>query len=149
MWSRIYRKDRNNALPLSRRASEEHKLCFQHVNNNSGYQMDYENIEVIDKASTDFKLRMKELLHILKRKSELKNSRIHNPTTISRRWYLLSTRDFAPKPISVIVRLTGHNLFLSPHYLHLLCTFAFWFFFRYWFFIIFSKYVKGSETKRI
>ena len=33
--------------------------------------MDYENIEVIDKVSTDFKLRMKELLHILKRKPEL------------------------------------------------------------------------------
>jgi hypothetical protein len=36
--------------------------------------MDYENIEIIDKASTDFKLRMirdKELLHILKRKPEL------------------------------------------------------------------------------
>ncbi len=34
--------------------------------------MDYENIEIIDKASTDFQLRMKELLHILKRKPELK-----------------------------------------------------------------------------
>jgi hypothetical protein len=33
--------------------------------------MDYGNIQVIDKASTDFKLRMKELLHILKRKPEL------------------------------------------------------------------------------
>jgi hypothetical protein len=33
--------------------------------------MDYENIEIIDKVSTDFKLRMKELLHILKRKPEL------------------------------------------------------------------------------
>jgi hypothetical protein len=34
--------------------------------------MDYENIEIIDKASTDSKLRMKELLHILKRNPELK-----------------------------------------------------------------------------
>ena len=33
-----------------------------------GHQMDYDNIEVIDRASSDFKLRMKELLHILKRK---------------------------------------------------------------------------------
>ena len=33
--------------------------------------MDYDNIEVIDRANTDFKLRMKELLHILKNKPEL------------------------------------------------------------------------------
>ena len=30
--------------------------------------MDYSGIEVIDRASSDFKLRMKELLHILKSK---------------------------------------------------------------------------------
>ena len=29
--------------------------------------MDYENVQVIDAASTDTKLRIKELLHILKR----------------------------------------------------------------------------------
>jgi len=46
-------------------------VCYQHVDKNPGHQMDYENIEIIDKASTDFKLRMKELLHILKRKPEL------------------------------------------------------------------------------
>ena len=46
-------------------------VCYQHVEKNPGHQMDYENIEIIDKASTDFKLRMKELLHILKRKPEL------------------------------------------------------------------------------
>jgi len=33
--------------------------------------MAYENIKVIDRASNDFKLRMKELLHILKTKPEL------------------------------------------------------------------------------
>ena len=33
--------------------------------------MDYENVKVIDRASSDFKLRMKELLHILKEKPEL------------------------------------------------------------------------------
>jgi hypothetical protein len=33
--------------------------------------MDHENIEIIDMASTDFKLRIRELLHILKRKPEL------------------------------------------------------------------------------
>ena len=35
------------------------------------HRMDYDKIEVIDRASNDFKLRMKELLHILKRKPEL------------------------------------------------------------------------------
>jgi len=33
--------------------------------------MDYENIQVIDRASSNFKLRMKELLHILKEQLEL------------------------------------------------------------------------------
>ena len=33
--------------------------------------MDYENIQVIDRASSNFKLRMKELLHILKEQPEL------------------------------------------------------------------------------
>jgi hypothetical protein len=50
---------------------KEHSVCYQNVEKNPGHQMDYENIEIIDKASTDFKLRMKELLHILKRKPEL------------------------------------------------------------------------------
>jgi hypothetical protein len=33
--------------------------------------MDYENIQAIDRASSSFKLRMKELLHILKEQPEL------------------------------------------------------------------------------
>jgi len=33
--------------------------------------MDYENIQVIDSASSNFKLRIKELLHILKEQPEL------------------------------------------------------------------------------
>ncbi len=41
------------------------------MNNNPGHQMDYDKIEVIDKASTDCELRMKELLYILKRKPEI------------------------------------------------------------------------------
>ena len=46
----------------------ESSACYQHTVENPGHQMDYDNIEVIDRASSDFKLRMKELLHILKRK---------------------------------------------------------------------------------
>jgi hypothetical protein len=33
--------------------------------------MDYENIQIIGRASSNFKLRMKELLHILKEQPEL------------------------------------------------------------------------------
>ena len=35
------------------------------------HEIDYENIEIIDKADTDTKLRIKELLHILKQKPSL------------------------------------------------------------------------------
>ena len=43
----------------------------KHELDNPGHQMDYENVEVIDNANNDFKLRMKELLHILKSEPEL------------------------------------------------------------------------------
>ena len=44
--------------------------CYQRIKDNPNHQMDYANIKVIDRASSDFKLRMKELLHILKSKPE-------------------------------------------------------------------------------
>ena len=44
--------------------------CYQHAKKN-GHEMDYENVEVIDTASTDTKLRVKELLHILKKEPTL------------------------------------------------------------------------------
>ncbi len=37
---------------------------------NPTHEMDYENIQVIDRASSNFKLRMKELLDILKDQSD-------------------------------------------------------------------------------
>jgi hypothetical protein len=47
--------------------------------------MDYENIQVNDRASSNFKLRMKELLHILKEQPELnKQLRIRSQTTKSK-----------------------------------------------------------------
>jgi hypothetical protein len=42
-----------------------------HIDKNPTHQMDYVNVEIIDRASSDFKLRMKELLCILARKPEL------------------------------------------------------------------------------
>ncbi|CAF0735031.1 unnamed protein product [Brachionus calyciflorus] len=59
---------------LSYRISEHKKSsessCCQHESN-TRHTMDYDNIEIIDKADTDMKLRIKELLHILKRKPSL------------------------------------------------------------------------------
>ncbi len=65
-----------NKLP--RNQKNTNSVCFKHVENNPGYQMDYENI---DKASTDFKLRMKEFLRILKRKPD-KNTFEFNRTIL-------------------------------------------------------------------
>ena len=50
---------------------KEHKKiktssCCQHEEN-EGHSMDYENVEIIERAESDFKLRIKELLHVLKR----------------------------------------------------------------------------------
>ena len=41
------------------------------MEDNPGHVMDFDNIQVIDRASSNFKLRMKELLHILKEQPEL------------------------------------------------------------------------------
>ena len=50
---------------------KEHKKCKTSSccqnEENEVHSMDYENVEVIDRAESDFKLRIKELLHILKR----------------------------------------------------------------------------------
>ena len=46
-------------------------MLNQHTVENKGHRMDYNNIKVIDSTSNDFKLRMKELLHILKSTPEL------------------------------------------------------------------------------
>ena len=43
----------------------------QHLNENPGHQLDYNNVEILDTASNNDKIRIKELLHILKRKPAL------------------------------------------------------------------------------
>ncbi len=55
---------------------KEHKkssdsACHQHEIENPGHRMCYENVEIIDSASSDFKLRCKELLHIVHSKPSL------------------------------------------------------------------------------
>ena len=53
----------------------EHKTketaCRKHEVENPGHHMDFDNVEVIDMATSDFKLCMKELLNILKLQPEL------------------------------------------------------------------------------
>ena len=50
--------------------NDKESSCYQHATK-TGHVIDYDNIEVIDKADSDMKLRIKELLHILKRKPSL------------------------------------------------------------------------------
>ena len=45
--------------------------CHLHELEHPGHMIDYDNVQVIDSASNDFKLQMKELLHILKRDPDL------------------------------------------------------------------------------
>ena len=45
--------------------------CLQDTIEYPGHHMDYENVEIIDHAENDTKLKIKELLHILKRKPSL------------------------------------------------------------------------------
>lgn len=52
---------------------KEHKTgntssCFQHVLNNPGHKINYDGIEIVDRADNNMKLQIKELLHILKQK---------------------------------------------------------------------------------
>ena len=55
---------------------KEHKnskksACKQHVDANPTHYFDFDNVEILDTADSDNKLRIKELLHILSRNPEL------------------------------------------------------------------------------
>jgi hypothetical protein len=54
-----------------RRFGKRKSACYQHVIDNPDHSMGYDKIQVIDRASLDFKAKMKELLHILHKKPEL------------------------------------------------------------------------------
>jgi hypothetical protein len=56
---------------LKEHQNDKKSACHDHITKNPTHQMDYVNVEIIDRASSDFKLRMKELLCILARKPEL------------------------------------------------------------------------------
>ena len=50
---------------------DPNSACKQHIRANPDHRIDFKNIEVLDSAENDLKLRIKELLHILTRKPEL------------------------------------------------------------------------------
>lgn len=51
--------------------SSKTSACREHTDKNSGHEIDFDNIKILDSADNDFKLRMKELLHIVQRKPAL------------------------------------------------------------------------------
>ena len=54
-----------------KKQTKKKSACYEHIEGNPTHQMDYESIQVNDRASSNFKSRMKELLHILKEQPEL------------------------------------------------------------------------------
>jgi hypothetical protein len=50
---------------------DNNSACKKHIKANRGHRIAFENVEVLDSADNDLKLRIKELLHILTRKPEL------------------------------------------------------------------------------
>jgi len=56
---------------MSEHIKSNKSACYQHTIDNEGHKMDYDNIKVIDRASNDLKLRMKELLHIILNKKKI------------------------------------------------------------------------------
>ena len=55
---------------LKEHQSGESSVCHQHEVS-TGHEMDHENVEVLDSADSDFKLKLKELLHIVCHKPTL------------------------------------------------------------------------------
>ena len=58
---------------IKKHKNQKKSACYQHTKENPGNEMDFDNIQVIDRVSSNFKLRMKELLHIPKEQPELNN----------------------------------------------------------------------------
>ena len=44
--------------------------CYKHIVDNPTHYFEYNNVEILDRAPTKFKLQIKELLHILKENPE-------------------------------------------------------------------------------
>ena len=46
----------------------ETSACQRHLHEHPGHHMDFKNVQIIDQASNDMKLKIKELMHIIQRK---------------------------------------------------------------------------------
>ena len=81
---------------LSLRVDEHRKsadsACNQHEANNEGHFIDYEGIEIVDRATTDFKLKVKELLHILKQKPIL-NKQLNSQSSFNIKTLIIRAYD--------------------------------------------------------
>lgn len=67
----IGKTERILAHRMKEHAKDIKSACHQHTIDNPDHRMDYDNIQVIDRATSDFKAKIKELLHILHTKPEL------------------------------------------------------------------------------
>ena len=56
---------------LKEHRDKSSSACKQHIMSKPSHHIDFENVEILDSADNDLKLRIKELLHILTRKPEL------------------------------------------------------------------------------
>ena len=74
-WTRVNWENRENFETSnkehSRKASYNKSACYAHKLKFPDKENDFEGVEVINSASTNSKLQIKELLHILKKQPEL------------------------------------------------------------------------------
>jgi len=73
---------------INEHAKSDKSACYQHTIEYPDHKMDYKNVQVIDRASNDFKLRMKELLHILKKKPVL-NKQMNAQSSFEIKTYII------------------------------------------------------------
>ena len=84
----IGKPERILAHRMKEHAKSNNSACYQHIVDNPNHEMDYANIQVIDRASNDFKVRMKELLHILHTKPEL-NKQLNSQSDFEAKTFII------------------------------------------------------------
>jgi hypothetical protein len=67
----IGKTERILSIRIAEHKTKKESVCNQHETNNPGHKIEYDNVEVIDSADNDMKLRIKELLNIMKRNPTL------------------------------------------------------------------------------
>ena len=59
------------SIRVDEHQNDKNSACKQHIRINPSHEFGYSEVEVLDSADNDRKLRIKELLHILSRSPEL------------------------------------------------------------------------------